>query len=255
MRSITLLLILLSVFLNATKSTMKPYKINGVTYRPYKVKIGYKQYGIASWYGKDFHTKKTSNGERYNMYAYTAAHKEFPIGTMVRVTNIKSRKSVVVRINDRGPFVAKRVIDCSYVAGKVLGLDKLGIAKVKLEVVGLEGKIAKKSPLKKVRQVKKIKEYKRKKRVAKAYKKHPIYYVNKGKYFLQVGSFYNLENANRCKVEYGKKYGLHRITQQRFTDVTSRAFYRIFIIGFHSKEEIEAFQKRYGITDAIVIEV
>ncbi len=90
--------------------------------------------GIASWYGPGFHGKLTANGERYNMYAMTAAHKHLPFGSVVRVRQHASRRSVVVRINDRGPFVEGRVIDLSRSAAQALGVD--GIASVSLDVVG-----------------------------------------------------------------------------------------------------------------------
>jgi len=121
--------------------TQKVYSINGKMYYPKKsVPIGWKQRGIASWYGPNFHGKYTSNGELYNMYAYTAAHKTLPMNTIVKVTNLKNKKSVVVRINDRGPFVEGRIIDLSYIAGKQIGLDKSGIAPVVIEVIGFKGK-------------------------------------------------------------------------------------------------------------------
>jgi rare lipoprotein A len=81
------------------------------------------QKGLASWYGPDFHGKLTSNREIYNMHALTAAHKTLPFGTYVRVTNLNNGKSVVVRINDRGPFIKGRIIDLSYAAARKLGLD------------------------------------------------------------------------------------------------------------------------------------
>ena len=121
--------------------TNKPYLINGKFYYPLKkVHIGWTQKGIASWYGPDFHGKFTSNGEVYNMYAYTAAHKTLPMNTIVKVTNLNNRKSVIVRINDRGPFVKGRIIDLSYIAGKKIGLDVTGTAPVKIEVIGFKGK-------------------------------------------------------------------------------------------------------------------
>ena len=125
----------------ATTPTQKVYSVNGKMYYPKKsVPIGWKQRGIASWYGPNFHGKYTSNGELYNMYAYTAAHKTLPMNTIVKVTNLKNKKSVVVRINDRGPFVEGRIIDLSYIAGKQIGLDKSGIAPVVIEVIGFKGK-------------------------------------------------------------------------------------------------------------------
>jgi len=125
----------------ANKPTQHPYAVKGKVYHPQKrVPIGWVQKGIASWYGPNFHGKYTSNGEIYNMYAFTAAHKTLPMNTVVRVTNLNNGKSVVVRINDRGPFVKGRIIDLSYVAGKKIGLDKTGTAPVKLKVIRFKGK-------------------------------------------------------------------------------------------------------------------
>ena len=123
------------------KGTQRPYVVNGKIYYPVqKIPLGYTQRGIASWYGPNFHGKKTSNGEIYNMYAFTAAHKTLPMNTIVKVTNLRNNKSVIVRINDRGPFVANRIIDLSYAAGKKIGLDVTGTAPVKLQVIGFNGK-------------------------------------------------------------------------------------------------------------------
>jgi rare lipoprotein A len=91
--------------------------------------------GSASWYGGTFHGRKTANGERYNMYGMTAAHKSLPFGTKVRVTNQKNGKAVVVRINDRGPYVGKRVIDLSKGAATAVGMIGSGVAPVKIEVL------------------------------------------------------------------------------------------------------------------------
>ena len=122
-------------------STQKAYKINGKKYYPKKsIHIGWKQRGIASWYGSNFHGKYTSSGEVYNMYAYTAAHKTLPFNTIVKVTNLKNKKSVVVRINDRGPFIKGRIIDLSYVAAKKIGIYKSGLGSVLIEVIGFKGK-------------------------------------------------------------------------------------------------------------------
>jgi len=93
------------------------------------------QMGIASWYGKDFHGRKTANGEIYNMNKMTAAHKELPFNTRVRVVNLKNNKSVTVRVNDRGPFVKGRIIDLSRKAALELGMLLSGIAKVRIEIL------------------------------------------------------------------------------------------------------------------------
>lgn len=93
----------------------------------------YYQTGKASWYGPGFQGKKTANGEKYNMYGLTAAHKKLAFGTKVKVTNLKNNKSIIVRINDRGPFVKGRIIDLSKSARDSIGMD--GIAQVKLEII------------------------------------------------------------------------------------------------------------------------
>lgn len=94
--------------------------------------------GVASYYGKEFHGRKTANGERFDMNAMTAAHRTLPFGTVVRVTNVKNGKSVKVRINDRGPFVAGRDIDLSYAAAKAI--DMLSVGPVRIEIIHLQPK-------------------------------------------------------------------------------------------------------------------
>lgn len=98
--------------------------------------VGMKHRGIASWYGEDFHGWLTANGEPYDMYEMTAAHRTLPFGTVVRVTNGENGRSALVRINDRGPYVNGRIIDLSRAAGRTLGLLESGVAAVQLEVVG-----------------------------------------------------------------------------------------------------------------------
>lgn len=114
----------------------KPYRVDGKTYTPVVSSLGYSERGIASWYGKDFHGKSSANGECYNMYAYTAAHKTLPLPSIVRVTNLENNKSVVVKVNDRGPFVRGRVIDLSYAAAQSLDVARMGTAPVLVEAIG-----------------------------------------------------------------------------------------------------------------------
>ncbi|MDR3346932.1 MAG: septal ring lytic transglycosylase RlpA family protein [Campylobacteraceae bacterium] len=121
------------------QATMKPYKIAGKTYYPTLVSTGDTFSGVASWYGSDFHGKKTSNGEVYDMHKMTAAHKTFPMNTIVRVTNTKNNKSIIVRVNDRGPFVKSRIIDLSYAAASALDVANAGTAPVVVEVLGFDG--------------------------------------------------------------------------------------------------------------------
>jgi rare lipoprotein A (peptidoglycan hydrolase) len=113
------------------------YIINGKTYCPVKkIAPGYSQSGIASWYGPGFHGKKTASGEVYDMHALTAAHSTLPLQTLVQVTNLMNRKSVLVRVNDRGPFVGERVIDLSFCAAQKLDMVKPGTAPISFTVIG-----------------------------------------------------------------------------------------------------------------------
>ena len=116
-----------------TPSTSKPYVVFGKTYTPDVSGGPYKVQGRASWYGKKFHGNSTANGERYNMYGMTAAHPTLPLPSYARVTRVSTGKSVVVRVNDRGPFLNDRVIDLSYVAAYKLGMLGPGSAEVVVE--------------------------------------------------------------------------------------------------------------------------
>jgi peptidoglycan lytic transglycosylase len=118
------------------KDSRKSYTVLGKTYFPMKtVKPGYSQTGIASWYGPGFHGRKTATGEIYNMHMLTAAHDTLPLNSVVKVTNMLNNKHVVVRINDRGPFVDNRLIDLSLASAKKLGLVGPGTAPVRLTVL------------------------------------------------------------------------------------------------------------------------
>ena len=149
------------------------------------------QKGLASWYGSDFHGKLTSTGEIYNMHALTAAHKTLPFGAYVRVTNLNNGKSVVVRINDRGPFVKGRIIDLSYAAAKKLGMDITGVAPVKVKV---------------------LKKYSPKK--------------SSQKFSIQVGSFSSKKNAKILKKKLQKNYRNVYISKLR---TRSNTYYRVRI--------------------------
>ncbi|HEX4334191.1 MAG TPA: septal ring lytic transglycosylase RlpA family protein [Usitatibacter sp.] len=113
----------------------KPYTVFGKTYVPVVNKEPFRERGIASWYGKKFQGQKTASGEPYDMFAMTAAHPTLPIPSYARVTNVKNGKSVVVRINDRGPFHSNRIIDLSYAAAARIGLAGPGSGMVEVERV------------------------------------------------------------------------------------------------------------------------
>lgn len=112
----------------------KPYQVDGVWYYP-AADEGYDETGIASWYGEPFHGRPTANGAIYDMNQLTAAHKTLPLPTDVRVTNLENGRSIIVTVNDRGPFVHSRIIDLSYKAATLLGFAKQGTAKVRVQVV------------------------------------------------------------------------------------------------------------------------
>jgi rare lipoprotein A len=117
------------------KYANRPYEALGKKFVPMTSVQPFKQSGLASWYGKRYHGQKTSSGEIYDMYAMTAAHPTLPIPSYARVTNVANGKSVVVRINDRGPFKSERVIDLSYVAAYKLGFIQAGQARVEVEAI------------------------------------------------------------------------------------------------------------------------
>ncbi len=117
-------------------ATQRPYFIKGKAYYPIPSANGYRERGLASWYGKMFHGRKTANGETYNMYGTTAAHKTLPMGTMLEVRNLENGRTAVVRINDRGPFVRKRIIDLTYTTAKQLGIVQNGTARVEIIALG-----------------------------------------------------------------------------------------------------------------------
>ncbi|WP_367607155.1 septal ring lytic transglycosylase RlpA family protein [Legionella sp. W05-934-2] len=113
------------------------YKMDGNVYQVLKSSKGFHQLGIASWYGPDFHKKRTSSGEVYDMYAITAAHKTLPLPCYVKVTNLTNGRSIIVRVNDRGPFHTDRIIDLSYSAAYLLGIIQAGTAKVSVDAVSM----------------------------------------------------------------------------------------------------------------------
>lgn len=123
-----------------------PYTVFGKTYFVLPSSKDYREQGVASWYGKKFHGRKTSNGEVYDMYAMTAAHKTLPIPSYVRVTHTGNQRSIIVRINDRGPFHGPRIIDLSYVAALKLGFADNGTAEVLVEAIDPSGSLDRPEP-------------------------------------------------------------------------------------------------------------
>jgi len=122
------------------KKVGKPYKIAGKTYYP-KDDPYYDEVGIASWYGKQFHGKRTANGEIFNMNHLTAAHKTLAMPSYVKVTNLSNKRSIIVRVNDRGPFVGDRIIDMSRRGAQLLGFSEKGTTRVRVQAVDSKGRV------------------------------------------------------------------------------------------------------------------
>jgi rare lipoprotein A len=114
---------------------VQPYSVMGKTYWPVQSGMGFREEGLASWYGIDFHGKKTATGETYDMFSVSAAHKTLPLGTKVRVTNLENGRELELTVNDRGPFVDGRIIDLSYASARLLGMADNGVARVRVEGV------------------------------------------------------------------------------------------------------------------------
>lgn len=109
-----------------------PYQIRGVTYVP-RYEPNYDKTGLASWYGPTFHGKRTANGDKFNQHALTAAHPTLPLPSLIRVTNLENGKTLVVMVNDRGPFARGRILDVSQRAAQLLGFERQGVAKVRVQ--------------------------------------------------------------------------------------------------------------------------
>lgn len=202
----------------------RPYRVNGVWYQPMAHARDFTQKGKASWYGKKFHGRRTSNGEIYDMYAMTAAHKTLPMGTYVRVFNLDNRKTVDVRINDRGPFVRDRIIDLSYTAAKAVNMIGPGTAAVKIQALG--------APAPRQTTGSQSDDL--------SPKYVPIDYYS-GNFTFQVGAFTEKTNAERLRQRLSLSYTNAHITT--FFD-GSRTFYRVRVGHATSLEDAQRFEQQ-----------
>ena len=165
----------------------RPYEVNGVRYYPLPDAQGFVEYGKASWYGTEFHGRPTASGRTYDMYAKTAAHKILPLDTMVRVVNLSNNKSIIVPVNDRGPFVKGRVIDLSYGAAKELDMIGPGVVDVRVEALAREVGLDRSQGT-----VVPVLEWQD---------------FRKGEFTVQVGAFAVRSNAERLRKRLGDKWG------------------------------------------------
>lgn len=209
-----------------------PYQINGKWYQPRKSARDFRERGMASWYGKEFHGQKTASGEIYDMYAVTGAHKTLPLGTYVSVHNLGNGKRVVIRINDRGPFVRGRIIDLSYEAAKQIGLVGPGTAPVEIVALGVP----------------------RETRAHGGIQRTLVpgnYYV--GDFSIQVGAFRQKENALRLKSTLANTYKDVHISLQERSDGT---LYKVRVARCKTLEQARQYEKileRDGYPDAMVV--
>ncbi len=212
--------------------TMRPYVIRGVKYYPNVVSVGDKFKGRASWYGPDFHGKFTSNGEIYNMYDMTAAHKTLPMNTIVKVTNRSNGKSAVVRINDRGPFVDTRIIDLSKSAAKKINMIGAGTTLVAVEVLGFEVKGKRKIP------------------TAKELKRNPQK-KSYGEFALQIASFSNIKGAILTQEKYDHTDGYRTIIKDMQID--NGRIFKVWLKGFKSEQEARDYKDEGHFQHAFIV--
>jgi rare lipoprotein A len=214
------------------REKLKPYRVGKTWYQPVSDAKGYRERGIASWYGKKFHGRKTSSGETYNMYAMTAAHKTLPLGTHLSVINLNNSKNVIVRINDRGPFVRGRIIDLSYSAAKKLEIVSSGTAPVEIMALGADQP----TPSADSRTIQKA----------------AIDYYS-GNFTFQIGAFKDKSNAIRLKQKLDERYPNVHITEYH---TGQEILYRVRIGKASSLEEAVTYENtlmQHGFKDVFII--
>lgn len=218
----------------------KNYKVLGKWYSVKQSSKGYVAKGIASWYGNKFHGHRTSNGETYDMYAMTAAHKTLPLPTYVRVTYLENGRSVIVKVNDRGPFHENRIIDLSYAAAKKLGYTSKGTGVV--EIVALDPKTYQQKQ-----------SYQAKHKRPSALSTYPA--KSHYKLYLQVGAFASQQNANKLQKRLSRMFKARKIHSNFASD---KNIYRVRIgplASVDDADKLSVFLNNKGIpTTQIVID-
>ncbi|MBE6450886.1 MAG: septal ring lytic transglycosylase RlpA family protein [Alphaproteobacteria bacterium] len=221
----------------------KPYEILDKWYYP-KEDYTYSEVGMASWYGKDFHAKKTANGEIYDMNTLTAAHRTLPLPSIVRVTNLENGRSLVLRVNDRGPYAKDRIIDISKRGAQLLGYQTKGITKVRVDILAEESKALKAALLgQKVPDIEPVPVMKTS--TSEENSTNTTYYV-------QAGSFSQKHLATNL-YDRLSKFGQGEVNP---VDVNGSTFYRVKIGPFSYQEEADVMLGKirdYGIYDARIV--
>ena len=188
------------------------YVVGGKRYHVKPVAVGYRETGLASWYGKKFHGRLTANQETYNMYQLTAAHKSLPLPSYIKVWNHNNGKSVIVRVNDRGPFVEGRIVDLSYAAAKKIDMTKAGLAPVTIEVIN--------PPVSKPAT-----------KVSNAPSKHRLGYI-------QVGAYKEIANASRVVRLLEQQDLVPRVERTSYRSATN--IHQVRLGPFNTSQELDA---------------
>ena len=237
------------------RATLRSYSVFGKRYHPQVVNLGQEFTGIASWYGPNFHAKKTSNGEVYDMYGMTAAHKTLPMNTMLRVNNLENGRSVIVRINDRGPFVGTRIIDLSNTAAHKIDMVRKGTAKVKITVLGYNGRIEdsfspiNQMPVKNVQKV--IQPILDIKPIEKVTNQNKT--IVKENFNIQVGAFSRKEGALATKRKYESLLNNKYNIVVKEISVDSRLLHKVYISGFNSYNQAQLFKDLNTLDGSVII--
>ena len=237
------------------------YTALGQKYTP-KEDYNYKETGIASWYGADFHNKRTANGEIYNMHAVTAAHRTLPLPSIVRVTNLENGRSIIARVNDRGPYVKNRIIDLSQKGAELLGYKMQGTARVKVEILEKESRALKEAMLSKNNSSSSTNKTIKYSQVTTANTKNSPQSASasslttpttNGNFYVQVGAYADLDKAKEM-AENMKRFGKVSIYEAY---LSKDGIYRVRLGAYHTRDEALQILDRvldYGHADVTIVE-
>lgn len=241
---------------NCAYKVGKPYKVLGAWYYP-EEDFNYSEVGVASWYGKDFHAKYTANGEIYDMNTLTAAHRTLPLPSIVKVTNLENGRSVILRVNDRGPFAKSRIIDISKHGAQILGFQNKGTTKVRVELMPEESKKLRDAILNNKDITIPIKQPNQK-TIQIASQPLPKLATSspkansQGHYFVQAGSF----SQQNIAEDLGRKLSEFGSSNTIPADVKGKRYYRVRLGPYAKEADAEATLTKvqaYGVSTATVI--
>jgi len=234
-----------------------PYTALGQRYTP-REDYNYSEVGIASWYGPDFHNKRTANGERYNMRAVTAAHRTLPLPSIVKVTNLENGRTIIARVNDRGPYVKNRIIDLSQKGAELLEYKNKGTARVKVEILAGPSKALKEAMLASNNTSSTTNKNVKYGRVESNHPAEPTQTASqtepvKGNYFVQVGAFSDLSKAKQMAANM-ERFGKVSIYEAY---LSKDGVYRVRLGAYQSRDEAMQILDRvldYGHADVTIVE-